>query len=380
MYSLKLPRNIVSGAGSLKELGTAVQGKYKNVAVFSDGGIIKSGIVDKVIEQLNCCDVQYEIIETATKEPTCDESQQIIDDFNRKDFDAILAVGGGSVMDLAKLTSILVGSEHSVRDLLESPLLGKRTIGLMMIPTTAGTGSEATPNSIVLVPEKELKVGIVNPEMIPDFVILDGDLIRDLPLEIAASTGIDALTHAIECYTSKLANPFSNLFAAESLKLIVHNIEKACSDKDSIDEKNNMLLAAFYAGIAITSSGTTAVHALSYPLGGKYKIPHGIANGMMLMPVMRFNERACQKELVECYDMLNLSGAKRIEEKSNIVLMRIEEIISNLAIPKTLRELHIEVDDIDQLVQSGMKVERLLKNNKRIVSPEDAKKIYQAIL
>ena len=145
--------------------------------------------------------------------------------------------------------------------------------------------------------------------MIPDAVILDGEMIRRLPVHIAASTGIDALCHAIECYTSRKATPFSNLYALEALRLIFANIEPACTDPEALDSKNAMLLAAFYAGVAISCSGTTAVHALSYPLGGKYHIPHGVANAMMLMPVMRFNLPCCQAELAQVYDALGQQGA-----------------------------------------------------------------------
>ena len=299
-------------------------------------------------------------------------------------------------MDLAKLASVSAANTYRIRDMLSDPLIGQKQVPTLLIPTTAGTGSEATPNSIVAVPEKELKVGIVNPAMTADYVILDGEMIRTLPTGIAAATGLDALAHAIECYTSNKANPFSNLFALEALKLIFRNLEAACLDPDAIEAKNNMLLAAFYGGAAITASGTTAVHALSYPLGGKYHIAHGVSNAIMLLPVMRFNRQACLKEFAEVYNALHsgdgdarfhkitghpaASGPVTDEHKADWLLGRMEALIQTLKIPSSLREFGIAKKDLDSLVESGMNVQRLLANNKRTVTPQDARSLYLEVL
>ena len=146
-----------------------------------------------------------------------------------------------------------------------------------MIPTTCGTGSEATCNAIVAVPEEQSKKGIVNDSMIPDYVVLDSNMIRKLPKSIVAATGVDALAHVVECFTSKKATPFSDTYAVAGAKLIFHNIREAYNNPDNMEAKSNMMTGAFYGGVAITGSGTTAVHALSYPLGGKYHIAHGVS-------------------------------------------------------------------------------------------------------
>ncbi len=380
MYSLRLPRNIYSDLGALKKIRQETDGKYKNVAIIFDGGVKKAGIVDELLLNLNETALKYELFETLSKEPTCDEAQDLIDKMSNKEIDGIIALGGGSVIDLAKLASISIDSFNTVRGLIENPLKGKRSVGLIIIPTTAGTGAEATPNSIVLVPERELKVGIVNPQMIPDTVILDGELIKSLPKNIVASTGTDALCHAIECYTSKLANPISDLFAREALKLIINNLEKSYMSKENLKYMQDMLLGSFYAGVAIASSGTTAIHALSYPLGGKYHIPHGIANGMLLLAVMKFNKTECVDEFANIYDMIGLVGAKNKDEKADAFLDKLEMIINNIKIPRSLKDLGIVVKDIDGLVNSGMEVQRLLKNNKKTVEFQDAKSIYQQIM
>ncbi|MBC5996529.1 iron-containing alcohol dehydrogenase [Romboutsia ilealis] len=377
-YSLKIPQAIYSGENSLENIKTIVKNS-KKIALFTDKGIQGAGLLDNVINQLE--GVEVVIFNELPAEPTCDEAQKVIDEFKTSNADFIIAVGGGSVMDIAKLASIAITDDYGVRDLLDNPQIGVKSIKTLMIPTTAGTGSEATPNSIVAVPEKELKVGIVNEAMIPDYVILDAIMIKNLPFKIAAATGVDALAHAIECFTSKKATPFSDMFALESLELIINNIEKACLNPDAMEAKNNMMLAAFYAGVAITASGTTAVHALSYPLGGKYHIPHGVSNAMMLVPVMKFNEPVCRPLLAKAYDRVVKNGRETTEEaKSAWMIEKLGNIVEKLEIPTSLKEYGVDNKDLDVLVESGMNVQRLLVNNMREVTKEDARALYLEIM
>ena len=379
MYQCKMPKAVYCGTGALEQL-KSICDNAKHIALFSDRGIERSGALEIPLRYIREAGAEVTLFLDLPAEPTRDQAQSVVVAFHACQADTIVAVGGGSVMDIAKLCSILANSHNTVNDLLDHPTIGKRLVSSVMIPTTAGTGAEATPNAIVLVPEKELKVGIVCEEMIPDAVILDGEMIRRLPVHIAASTGIDALCHAIECYTSRKATPFSNLYALEALRLIFANIEPACTDPEALDSKNAMLLAVFYAGVAISCSGTTAVHALSYPLGGKYHIPHGVANAMMLMPVMRFNLPCCQAELAQVYDALGQQGACKIAAKAEWVLKRMEDIVSRLQIPTDLKKYGVSINDLDSLVTAGMDVQRLLVNNKRSVSAEDARALYLELL
>ena len=294
--------------------------------------------------------------------------------------DAIVAVGGGSVMDAAKLAAVCATDAYTVHDLLADPTRATKQLTTFMVPTTAGTGAEATPNAIVAVPEDELKVGIVNDAMIADYVVLDARMIKNLPRPIAASTGIDALCHAIECYTSTKANPFSDVFALEAFDLIINNIEAACDDPEAMDAKRAMQIASFYAGIAITASGTTAVHALSYPLGGKHHVAHSVSNAILLSPVMHFNEPAIRERLAVAYDRAIHGDAATVEEKSAAVIERMDRIVSHLDIPKKLDELGVAGVDVDQLAAAGMTVQRLLVNNRREVTLEDARAIYAQVL
>ena len=380
-YNMIMPRVVYSGENALDNLKTVVK-NVKKAAIFTDKGILSTGLVELPASRLEEMGVPYEIISDLPPEPTYLQVQKLVDEFRGSGCDFILAVGGGSAMDAAKLASLLATDAYTVKDLLDDPSLGVKTVPTCLIPTTAGTGSEATPNAIVAVPEKQLKVGIVNPGMVPDSVILDARMIRNLPRKIAAATGVDAMAHAIECFTSNKANPFSDTFALEAFDLIMNNIERACDDSTALEAKNRMQIAAFYAGVAITCSGTTAVHALSYPLGGKYHIAHGVSNAMLLLPVMRFNEPVIRDKLALAYDRV-VHGEKTCttaEEKSAWIVERMGQIVEHLNIPTSLTEFNVPRDDLDSLVEAGMQVTRLLVNNMRQVTAEDARNIYLQIL
>lgn len=380
-YNLKMPHAVFSGEDALDKITDILaKNQVKRLAIFTDKGIEGAGLLDFPMARVKASGVAYTVLDDLPAEPSYMEAQKLVDQCKEYGADFIMAVGGGSVQDTAKLASILMTDEYGIKELLDEPGRAEKCIKTLMIPTTAGTGSEATPNAIVAVPEKQLKVGIVNTNMIADYVILDAVMIKKLPRKIAAATGVDALAHAIECWTSNKANPFSDIFAMQALDMILNNIERACDNPEAMDAKNKMQIASFYAGVAITASGTTAVHALSYPLGGKYHIAHGVSNAILLAPVMRFNEPACRERLAEAYDRCIHGEAKTVEEKSAAVIAKLEGIVKHLDIPTSLTEFGVPKEDLEALVASGMEVTRLLVNNMREVTPDDARRIYQEVL
>ena len=378
---LKMPRAVYCGQGALEKIPELVKGK-KKVALFTDKGIQATGLAGLVQAQIEKAGVPCAVLCDTPPEPTYAQAQATVDACKAENPDFIVAVGGGSVMDTAKLASILMTDEYGVKELLDNPTLARKCVPSLMIPTTAGTGSEATPNAIVAVPEQELKVGIVNDEMICDTVVLDPVMIQNLPRKIAAATGVDALCHAIECFTSNKANPISDTFALEALDVILNHIKPACDDPKALADKSAMQLASFYAGVAITASGTTAVHGLSYPLGGKYHIAHGVSNAILLAPVMRFNAPACKARFAAAYDRC-VHGEKACrteDEKTAYMLAWLEDIVKHLDIPTSLAEFGVPKSDLDTLVEAGMQVTRLLNNNPRPVTAADARALYQEIL
>lgn len=382
MYSLQIPRNVYAGENSLSILPSILeQNAVKNLVIFTDKGIRSVGLLDLVINALPEHWKNAPVLDDLPAEPTYSQAQKLVDECKELKADFIVAVGGGSVMDTAKLSSILMTDEITIRDLLDDPGRGKKCCKVLCIPTTAGTGAEATPNAIVAVPEKELKVGIVNPAMISDYVILDPATIRNLPRKLSAATGVDAMAHAIECFTSNKATPMSDAFALRAFEMIMKNIVPACDDQNALEAKSQMLLASFFAGVAITASGTTAVHALSYPLGGKYHIAHGVSNAILLTPVMRFNQDAVADRLAVAYDHCFENGAGLSNaQKADALITRMEEIVRHLDIPTSLREFNVPAEDLESLVASGMEVTRLLNNNMKKLTADDARSIYKQVL
>ena len=382
-YELKMPHAVYAGENALQKIEMILKAnKVSRVVIFTDKGIEGNGLLELPLKWIRSAGAEAVVLDDLPNEPSYLEAQAVIDQCKQYDFQMIVGIGGGSVMDTAKLASMLMTDEYGVKELLDNPLLAKKQIKTLMIPTTAGTGSEATPNAIVAVPEKELKVGIVNAEMISDYVILDAEMIKNMPAKVAAATGVDALSHAIECWTSNKANPLSDTFSMRALDMILNNIEEACTNPDAMEAKNTMQVASFFAGVAITASGTTGVHALSYPLGGKYHIAHGVSNAILLVPVMRFNEPAIQDRLAEAYDRCvhTEHTCTTDEEKSGYMIEWLARIVRNLKIPTNLREFNVPVEDLDGLVDAGMQVTRLLVNNIRKITPEDARAIYRQVL
>lgn len=384
-YNLKMPHAVYGGENAMDNITAILKNNHvKRVAMFTDKGIEGCGLFALPEAAVIAAGVDYYVLDELPPEPSYMAVQKIVDQFKESGADMIVACGGGSVMDAAKLASVLVTDAYGVKELLDNPGMAQKCVPIILIPTTAGTGAEVTPNAIVGVPEKELKIGIVNENMIADYVILDARMIKNLPRKIAAATGVDALAHCIECFTSKKANPFSDMYALEGCDLILNNIERACDDPEAMEEKNRMQIAAYYGGLAITASGTTAVHALSYPLGGKYHIAHGVSNAILLAPVMRYNAQdpAVRERLALVYDRCCHEETKcaTVEDKSAWVIARLEAIVKHLDIPTSLKEFGVPESDLEGLVEAGMSVQRLLVNNMRHVTPEDARKLYLEIM
>jgi len=379
-----MPQAVYGGENSLDQITEILKSRnVKRAAMFTDKGILATGLFALPEAAVKAAGAEYYILDEIPAEPSYEAVQKIVDQFKESGADIIIAVGGGSVLDAAKLASVLVTDEYGVKELLSVPLRAKKCVPTILIPTTAGTGAEVTPNAIVAVPEKELKVGIVNANMVADYVILDARMVKNLPKHIAAATGVDALAHAIECYTSNKANPFSDTFALEALDLILNHIVPACTDPEAMGDKSKMQIAALYAGFAITAAGTTAVHALSYPLGGKYHIPHGVSNAILLAPVMRFNAPYCENRLATAYDRCcheQKDNALTAKGKAEWIIRKIEEIVKALEIPTSLKEFGVPKEDLEGLVEAGMQVQRLLVNNMRPVTREDARNLYLEIL
>ena len=238
-----------------------------------------------------------------------------------------------------------------------------------------------TPNAIVVVPEKELKVGIVHEYFIPDVVILDPEMTESLPPAVTAATGLDAFCHAIECFISKKANAFSDLYALKAINLIMKYLRRAYENGEDMEARENMLLAAFYGGLSIASSSTVAVHALSYPLGGKYRIPHGISNAILLPYVMEYNADQVLDKFREVAVAMGLDIAGKDDEGiGKMVVQEIFQLTRDLNIPNDLKQYGIDEGDLEVLTNSAAEVTRLLNNNPKEMTKEDIRDVYLKLL
>ncbi|WP_086614009.1 iron-containing alcohol dehydrogenase, partial [Klebsiella pneumoniae] len=271
---------IISGAGASSALLPLLAGKT-SILLVTDKNVGALEATQAIHRLLAAEGREVEVIDSVPAEPNHHDVTQIVSQLGASQPQMVVGIGGGSVLDVAKLLSVLL---HPEAPSLTSLLAGEqpqRRICSLLIPATAGTGSEATPNAILAIPEQQTKVGIISPVLLPDYVALLPELTTSMPPSIAASTGIDALCHLLECFTSTVANPVSDNAALIGLHKLVRHIERSVNQPQDLTAKLEMLWASWYGGAAINYAGTHLVHALSYPLGGTWHLPHGVANAIL---------------------------------------------------------------------------------------------------
>lgn len=382
-FNCLMPQSISFGPGKACDLAPSVKGK--TVLFMSDSGVKGAGAAAAILDAVRAEAAVLKEFWDVPAEPTEQQVENVVKSVDMPGLDVIVAVGGGSVMDMAKFVSVMVQGGPDMEALFAGRLPEKRKASLIMIPTTAGTGSEATPNSIALRPALNLKVGVVCEAFMADRVILDPELLRGLPPHVTAATGMDALCHALECYVSNKANPFSDMFALESMRLTFRSLRQAFADGRDLEARGDTMLAAFYGGVCIASSGTNAVHALSYPLGGRYRIPHGVSNAVLLAPVFACNKDSCADKLAVVAGLAAEAAGKSLDgmsvsRKADYLVASLAELACDLNIPGSLEELGIGAEDLDSLVEAAFEVKRLLNNNPKPLSRDDIRGIYTSIL
>lgn len=381
-YSIMMPKRVVAGPESISSIvGTVQSYQAEKVLIITDKGVWNAGLVEKPLKILEDAGIKVEVINDVPTEPEIEQVEDLLKKCRKFQCDMVMGIGGGSSMDSAKLIAALINSDQCVRDILGEEKLTKKGLPTLMVPTTAGTGSEATPNSIVTIPEDGVKFGIVSRYFIADQVILDPMLTLKLPPKITASTGVDALAHAIECFISKKSNPFSDTYALAAIRLICSSIRKAYLIGDDAQARHNMLLGSFYGGMCIATSGTTAVHALAYPLGGRFKIPHGVSNAMLLPHVMEFNKDSIEDKLYRIAPEMDIDISNiNMSQAADKVIEKLYFLVKDLGICPSLREYGIADEDLPFLVEEALKVKRLLGNNPKTVEKDDIYAIYQKLM
>ncbi|MFJ3055206.1 iron-containing alcohol dehydrogenase [Herbaspirillum sp. NPDC087042] len=384
-YHFQTVKHVVHGPDSLDQLAdklALLDRPVRRIAFITQPVIEQMGVVARVVEALARKDVQTLVVRDVQPEPTIENVETVFrDQIAPFAPDAVLSIGGGSVLDAAKLFAVRLTNEEPLRQWLGVDLIKQPGVPLVLVPTTAGTGSEVTPNAIVTLPDEELKVGIVSRHLLPQLVILDAKLTVGLPKPITAATGMDAFIHALESYISTKANPISDMFAMESMRLIGANLVEAYQNGQSLPARQAMLIGSMYGGLALTAAGTAAVHALAYPLGGMFNITHGVANSMLLPHVMEFNLDAIVGRLSQVAHALAIARHDDSDQvAAEKLLARLREWTAVLEIPQDLRSFGVSEEHLEPLAVAASKVKRLLGNNPKVLSHDDIKAIYKRLL
>lgn len=370
---------IISGAGASSALLPLLAGKT-SILLVTDKNVGALEATQAIHRLLAAEGREVEVIDSVPAEPNHHDVTQIVSQLGASQPQMVVGIGGGSVLDVAKLLSVLLHPEAPSLTALLAGEQPQRRICSLLIPATAGTGSEATPNAILAIPEQQTKVGIISPVLLPDYVALLPELTTSMPPSIAASTGIDALCHLLECFTSTVANPVSDNAALIGLHKLVRHIERSVNQPQDLTAKLEMLWASWYGGAAINYSGTHLVHALSYPLGGTWHLPHGVANAILLAPCMRAVRPHCVTKFAQVWDLV--PGAETTlsdEEKSHALVDYFAALVRRLDLPDNLETLGVPREDIAALSDAALNVKRLMNNAPCQVNHDEVQAIYRTL-
>lgn len=374
--------NIIAGLGTIRELHQILQkGKYVRVLLVTDQGMIAQNLHEEVLYIINEAGLDYAIYADVQADPPEHIIADAISFARQEQIDVVIGFGGGSSLDVAKIIAVLSHPQQTqcLNELYGIDQIEGPRLPLILIPTTAGTGSEVTPISIVTTGETT-KTGIVSPLLFADIAILDASFTRGLPKHITAATGIDAMVHAIEAYTSKIKkNPYSDMLAKQALKLLNNNLTRVLDDGDDLEARQNMLVGSMLAGQAFANAPVGAVHALAYPLGGHFHLSHGHSNAIVLTEVLKFNAPATKQKYAELMTWLDPHSKGCHDGLTDLFIDHFNNHLQRSGLPLKLAQLDIPEHILMILAKDAMKQTRLLQNNPRDMTVEDALQIYQAI-
>jgi len=374
---LQAPR-LTIGSGCLAECGHFLRerGVKRVLAVSSPSG---QGFAERILDGLP----HAEIDDSVHGEPSVKSFNLVLERAQRFRPDAVIGVGGGSALDAAKLVAALLDGRQKIGEVFGIGLLKGRNALLVCVPTTAGTGSEVSPNAILLddageTKADEMKRGVVSPWLVPDAAFVDAELMLSVPPKVTAATGLDALTHCIEAYTNKFAHPVVDTWAIEGVRLIASALVDAVWEPGDLAAREKLALGSLYGGLCLGPVNTAAVHALSYPLGGRYHVAHGHANAVLLPHVMRFNIPAATERYAAIALALGAMRKSSAPATAEAGIDRLWSLIDDTRLEMSLSAMGIDERDTPQLAAAGLGVTRLMKNNPRAMTQHDAEGIYRA--
>ena len=376
-YDFRTVPHIHVGRGATAQLSricAPLIREAKRIFLVTDAGVRTLGLTDAAVESLQAAGLDVHVFDQVVADPPKNIVLMAEDEARAFGAEIVIGLGGGSSLDTAKLIALLLGSSQTLEEMYGVNNATGPRLPLVLIPTTAGTGSEVTPISVITIGEST-KMGVNAPPLYADIAVLDAELTLGLPRAVTAATGIDAMVHAIEGYTSRIEkNPISDSLALAGLKKLHGAIERACLDGQDVEAREDMLTGALLAGQAFANAPVGAVHALAYPLGGVFHIPHGLSNSLMLPPVLRFNAEAAEPLYATLADHLGLHAS------TDGLVEEMERIAGAVGIETRLSQLGISHNDLPRLAEEAMEVKRLLVNNPREMTRDAALACYEAVL
>ena len=371
------PPKVVFGQDSLAQMTEDYLSLgYKRLFVLTIPSVFEK--ISPILNSLNQKDISLKTSFGITGEPSFADFKAILKEAENFNADFIAGIGGGSVMDVAKIVAALLYSNQEIRSVTGNGKVKHRKTHLICMPTTSGTGSEVSPNALLMDIEKNSKVAIVSPFLVPDSVYIDPALTLSLPPSVTAYTGIDALTHCIEAYTNRFAHPMIDVLALDGIRLITANLSIAFKNGADLEARSKLSLGSLYGGMCLGPVNTAAVHALAYPLGCEFKIAHGLSNSLLLPYVMDFNLPGNETRYAEIAFAAGVIKGKSDFETAVSGIALIRKLICDYGLPSHLSDMGIPAKAISGLAQSAMSVQRLLKNNPKEISFDDAEYIYKA--
>jgi alcohol dehydrogenase class IV len=378
-FSFTGARKIVFGKGSFASLPERLaELKVSRPLIVLDRNLAETGFRERVAGLLGQAKIGSVIYDKTLPEPPLELADEGTKLARKQKCDGVVGIGGGSAMDLAKAVAVLAANDGKAEDYLGLDRIPGPGLPKIMVPTTAGTGSEVTFTSVFIRKKLKKKEGMNSPYLYPEIALLDPELTLTLPPHPTAATGIDALCHAIESYTSIIASPMSEMISLEAIRLISENLRTAVHDGGNVEAREAMLLGSLYAGLGLANAGVTAVHSLSYPLGGKYGVSHGLANTIMLPRVMAFNLSGALEKFVDIAEVMGeIVDDLSVREAAWLAVEAVESLIEDCGVMTTLEELKIPESDFPELAKAAMTVARPLANNPCKMTIEDMVEIYQ---
>lgn len=370
---------LVTGSGAISKIGEeAKKLNATKVIIITDKVIRQTGLLSKVLNPLEEAGLATDIIDDVVPEPPFENLEQMITQVEGKGYDLLVGVGGGSALDIAKVLSIMLTNQEDVRDLVGIEKVKNPGVPTILVPTTSGTGSEVTYNAIFTDIRDKVKKGIVSPYLLPKVAIVDSELTLTVPPSVTAATGMDALVHAVESYTAIRAGELTDGIALQAIKLISRSLRKAVYNGKDLKAREDMAMGSLLAGISLGNAGVGAVHALAYPLGGKFKVPHGVANSLLLPFVMKYNAVADLEKFAEVAKAMgeNVEGLS-LREAADRAVQAMAQLSKDVGIPSSLKEVGVTASDISDLAEEASKIDRLLNNNPRWLTVKEIKQIYE---